>query len=141
MGSKFSVSRMRKELAAQTMTSVTLSSDSIFQSGLILANVGTLAASGSSVSSSAQIADHVTIVTAADGTKGVQLPTATIGEVYVVSNAVVNQTLRLYPSTGSAFNALTANTPLLLTGSQGAICVYASSSAGDKWAVIWGGAN
>lgn len=141
MGSKFSVSRMRKELERQTMTSVNLSSDSTFQAGLILANVGTLAASGSSVSSSAQIVDHVTIVTAADGTKGVQLPLATNGEVYVVANAVVNQTLRLYPSTGSAFNALTANTPLLLTGSQGAVCVYASSSAGDKWAVAWGGAS
>ena len=134
MGSKFSVSRMRKELAASTMTSVSATE-------FVLPDVGTLAASGSSVSSSAAIVNHVTMVTAADGTKGVQLPTATIGEVYVVSNAVVNQTLKLYPSTGSAFNALTANTPLLLTGSQAAICVYASSSAGDKWALVWGGAS
>ncbi len=139
MGSKFSVSRMRKELAAQTMTSVTVSADSTFQSGLVLSDVGTLAASGSSVSSSAAIASHVTMVTAADGTKGVQLPAATNGEVYVVGNVVSNQTLKLYPSTGSAFNGFAPNASLNLTGSQGAVCVYASSSAGDKWIIAWGG--
>jgi len=139
MGSKFSVSRMRKELAAQAMTSVTTSGDSTVGSGFILSDVGTLAASGSSVSSSAAIVSHVTIVTAADNTKGVQLPAATNGEVYIIANAVANQTLKLYPSTGSSFNALTTDTPTLLTGSQGAVCVYASSSAGNKWALVWGG--
>jgi len=136
MGSKFSVSRMRKELAAQTMTSVTVSSDSIFQSGLVLSDVGTLAASGSSVSSSAQIVNHVTMVTAADGTKGVQLPAATIGEFYVVGNSVANQTLKLYPSTGSQFNSNAANASINITGSGGALCFYASSSAANAWIVV-----
>ena len=139
MGSKFSVSRMRKELAAQTMTSVTVSADSTFQSGLVLADVGTVAASGSTAQDPAAIVKHVTMVTAADGSKGVQLPIATIGEVYVVGNVVSNQTLKLYPSTGSAFNGFAPNAALSLTGSQGAVCVYASSSAGDKWVVAWGG--
>jgi len=139
MGSKFSVSRMRKELAAQTMTSVTVSSDSTFQSGLVLADVGTVAAIGSTAQDPAAITKHVTMVTAADGTKGVQLPAATIGEVYVVGNVVANQTLKLYPSTGSSFNGFAPNVALNLTGSQGAVCVYASSSVGNKWIVAWGG--
>jgi hypothetical protein len=136
MGSKFSVSRMRKELAAQTMTSVTVSSDSIFQSGLVLSDVGTLAASGSSVSNSAQIVNHITFVTAADGTKGVQLPAATIGEFYMIGNSVANQTLKLYPSTGSQFNGSPANQSINLTGSAGALCFYASSSAANAWVVV-----
>jgi len=136
MGSKFSVSRMKKELAAQTMTSVTVSSDSIFQSGLVLSDVGALAALGSSVSSSAQIVNHITFVTAADGIKGVQLPTATIGEIYAVGNSVANQTLKLYPSTGSQFNGSSANQPINLTGSAGALCFYASSSAANAWVVV-----
>ena len=136
MGSKFSVSRMRKELAAQTMTSVTVSTD-----GFVLADVGTLAASGSSVSSSAAIVNHVTMVTAADGTKGVQLPAATNGEVYYVGNILSNQTLKLYPSTGSQFNGFAPNASINLTGSQGAVCVYASSSAANAWIVAWGGAS
>ena len=40
MGSKFSVSRMRKELERQTMTSVVTSGDSTVGSGLILSDVG-----------------------------------------------------------------------------------------------------
>lgn len=140
MGSKFSVARMRKELAQQTMTSVTVSSDSTFQSGLVLSDVGTLAASGSSVSSSAAIVNHVTMVTAADGTKGVQLPAATIGEVYVVANVVSNQALRLYPSTGSQFNGTAQNASVTISGSTAAICIYASSSAANAWALVYGGA-
>jgi len=136
MGSKFSVSRMRKERAAQTMTSVTVSSDSLFQSGLVLSDVGTLAASGSSVSSSAQIVNHITFVTAADGTKGVQLPAATIGEFYIIGNSVANQTLKLYPSTGSQFNGSPPNQSINLTGSAGALCFYASSSAANAWVVV-----
>ena len=127
---------MRKDLAAQTMTSVTVSSDSIFQSGLVLSDVGTLVAAGSSVSSSAQIVNHITFVTAADGTKGVQLPAATIGEFYIIGNSVANQTLKLYPSTGSQFNGSPANQSINLTGSAGALCFYASSSAANAWVVV-----
>ena len=141
MGSKFSVARMRKELAAQTMTSVTVSSDSVFRSGLILSDVGTVAADGNSALNPVVLTNHVNMVTAADGTKGVQLPSATNGEIYVVANTVANQTLKLYPSTGSYFNGLGQNIAVSLTGSQGALCVYASSSIGDKWAVVWGGAS
>lgn len=139
MGSKFSVARMRKELAAQTMTSVTTSGDASIGSGFVLSDIGTLAASGSSVSSSAAIVNHVTMVSAADGTKGVQLPEATNGEVYIVGNIVSNQSLKLYPSTGSQFNGFAPNAALVLTGSQGAVCVYASSSAANAWIVAWGG--
>ena len=136
MGSKFSVSRMKKELAAQTMTSVTVSSDSTFQSGLILSDVGTLAAAGSTAQNPATIVNHITMVTGADNTKGVQLPTATIGEVYAVGNSVSNQTLKLYPSTGSQFNGSPANQSINLTGSAGALCFYASSSAANAWIVV-----
>lgn len=141
MGSKFSVARMRKELANQTMTSVTLSSDSIFRSGIVLSDVGTVAADGNSALNPIPIVNHVSIVTSANGTKGVQLPAATNGEVYVVANAVSNQTLKLYPSTGSYFNGFGQDIAVSLTGSQGALCVYASSSVGDKWAIVWGGAS
>ena len=141
MGSKFSVARMRKELAAQTMTTVTTSGD-VLAGGFSLYDVGTLAASGSTQATAATIVNHVTMVTAADGTKGVVLPLAvTNGEFYAIGNAVANQALKLYPSTGSYFNGLGQNIAVSLTGSQGALCVYASSSIGDKWAVVWGGAS
>jgi hypothetical protein len=134
MGSKFSLSRMRKELAASTMTTVTTTE-------FILPDVGTLAASGSSVSSSAAIANHVTMVTAADGIKGVQLPSASNGEVYIVANVVSNQALKLYPSTGSQFNGTPPNASVVISGSTAAFCIYASSSAANAWALVYGGAS
>ena len=136
MGSKFSVARMRKELAAQTMTTVTTSGD-VLAGGFSLYDVGTLAASGSTQATAATIVNHVTMVTAADGTKGVVLPLAvTNGEFYAVGNAVANQTLKLYPSTGSAINGAGVDASINITGSGAALCFYASSSAGNKWLVI-----
>ena len=136
MGSKFSVSRMKKELAAQTMTTVTTSGD-ISAGGFSLYDVGTLAATGTSVSSSAQIVNHVTMVTDANSAKGVQLPTAvTNGEFYVVGNILSNQILKLYPSTGSQFNGFPANQAINITGSAAALCFYVSSSAANAWIVV-----
>jgi hypothetical protein len=136
MGSKFSVARMRKELAAQTMTTVTTSGD-ILAGGFSLYDVGTIAASGSSQATAQAIVNHVTMVSAADGTKGVVLPIAvTNGEFYAVGNTVANQTLKLYPSTGSAINAGALDASINVTGSGAALCFYASSSLGAKWLVI-----
>jgi hypothetical protein len=136
MGSKFSVARMRKELAAQTMTTVTTSGD-ILAGGFSLYDVGTIAASGSSQATAQAIVNHVTMVSAADGTRGVVLPVAvTNGEFYAVGNTVVNQTLKLYPSTGSAINAGALDASINVTGSGAALCFYASSSLGAKWLVI-----
>ena len=136
MGSKFSTSRMKKELAAQTMTTVTTSGD-ISAGGFSLYDVGTLAATGTSVSSSAQIVNHVTMVTEANSARGVQLPTAvTNGEFYVVGNILSNQILKLYPSTGSQFNGFPANQAINITGSAAALCFYASSSAANAWIVV-----
>ena len=136
MGSKFSVARMRKELAAQTMTTVTTSGD-ILAGGFSLYDVGTLAAAGNAQSNAATIVNHVTMVSAADGTKGVVLPVAvTNGEFYAVGNTVANQTLKLYPSTGSAINAGALDASINVTGSGAALCFYASSSLGAKWLVI-----
>ena len=136
MGSKFSVARMRKELAAQTMTTVTTSGD-ILAGGFSLYDVGALVATGSSQATAATIVSHVTMVSAADGTKGVVLPVAvTNGEFYAVGNTVANQTLKLYPSTGSAINAGALDASINVTGSGAALCFYASSSLGAKWLVI-----
>jgi len=137
MGSKFSVSRMRKELAAQTMTSVTVSSDSIFQSGLVLSDIGTLTAAGSSQADAATIVNHVTAVGSANGTRGVKLPVAaTNGELYVIGNFKNDQTLKLYPSTGSQFNGNAPDQSINITGSGAALCFYASSSAANAWIVV-----
>ena len=136
MGSKFSVSIMRKELAAQTMTTVTTSGD-ILAGGFSLYDVGSLSASGSTQADAATITNHVTAVASANGTRGVKLPVAvTNGEFYVVGNMKADQTLKLYPSTGSQFNGNAIDQVINITGSGAALCFYASSSVANAWIVI-----
>ena len=132
MGSKFSVARMRKELAAQTMTAVTTSGDSTVGSGLILSDVGVLTGSGTTVADAAAITKHVTAVSGA-ANSGVYLPLlATTGENYIVSVETTNN-IRLYATGSELLNGVAGATGILLSGSTGAVAV---KSGGATWAVI-----
>jgi len=136
MGSKFSVSRMRKELAAQTMTTVTTSGD-VLAGGFSLYDVGALTAVGTTKDDAGIIVNHVTMVNGSNNNAGVKLPTAvTNGEFYAVGNIVAVSALKLYPSTGSAINGQPVDQHINITGSGAALCFYASSSLGARWLVI-----
>jgi hypothetical protein len=133
MGSKFSVSRMKKELERQTMTSVTTSGDSTVGSGLILSDVGVLTGSGTTVSDAAAIIKHVTAVSGA-ANSGIYLPLlATTGENYIVSVETTNN-LKLYATGSEKLNGVAGATGLLLSGSTGALCV---KSGDASWAVVY----
>lgn len=130
MGSKFSVARMRKELAAQTMTTITTSGDSTVGSGFVLSDVGSLTVSGTTVADAAAIANHVTLFTGSAGA-GMYLPLgATTGEVYVLA-ANTSNGVKLYATGSETINGVAGSTALVLTGS--AICIKGSSTA---WGVI-----
>jgi len=135
MGSKFSVARMRKELAAQTMTSVTTSGDTIVGSGLVLSDVAAanLNAAGSDVNAATAIVSHVTNVSGTTD-QGVKLPnSATSGEVYVLSNVGVQQ-LKVYATGSDTINGLASTNGLILSASTGAVAVKAGST---NWAFIY----
>lgn len=70
--------------------------------------VGTVAAAGNAQGNAGAITGDFCVVTAADGTKGVVLPTATIGRRVTVKNNA-NAVLKVYPATGGAINAIAAN--------------------------------
>jgi hypothetical protein len=134
MAGKLSVARMKALLSGNSMTSVSTSGDSTVGSGLVLSDIGTVAAAGGpTIADAAAITTHVTIVTAADGTKGVKLPTgATTGEVYVVSNSAA-AALKIYAA-DETLNGVTAGTALTIAANKGAICV---KSGAATWAVIF----
>jgi hypothetical protein len=68
----------------------------------------------------------LTVVTAADGTKGVILPTAVAGGiVYIKSTAGI---LKVYPAAGGTINALTATTGAYSTAAAGVTILVASST-------------
>lgn len=70
--------------------------------------VAAVAAAGTNQGTAAALAEGLNVVSAADGTKGVRLPTAVAGMVVVVKNTVA-ATLPIYPATGAAVNAVAAN--------------------------------
>ena len=73
----------------------------------------TVAAAGDAQGNAAAITTGFTVVTAADGTKGVKLPTAVAGLMVIVKNNA-NNTLKLYPNSDDAINAIAANTELVM---------------------------
>jgi len=82
----------------------------------------TVAATGSTQSDAALIAEGFTLVSAADATKGVLLPTARAGAVCIVKNNVA-AILKIWPSTGDAVNALSANAAFSIAASTSVILV------------------
>lgn len=65
-------------------------------------------AAGSAQGDAAALSEGFNVVSGADGTTGVVLPTAAIGKRVEVKNAA-GSTLKIYPATGAAINAIAAD--------------------------------
>lgn len=87
-----------------------------------------VAAAGSVQGDAAALSDGFNKVSAADGTKGVLLPTAAPGSVVLVKNNV-NAVLKVYPKTGGTINAIAANGAI----SMAALTSAAFMSDGTGW--------
>lgn len=68
-----------------------------------------VAATGSTNADAAAVLEGLTVVTGADATKGVILPTAVPGATVEIKNGAA-AVLKVYPSAGAQINALTATT-------------------------------
>lgn len=73
-----------------------------------------VAAAGSALADAAQINAGATVVTGADGTKGVKLPaTPAAGTVVLVKNVdAANAVLKIWPDAAATINAIAANASL-----------------------------
>ena len=79
--------------------------------------VSTVAATGSAQGDAAALtARTINVVTAADGTKGVILPTAIAGLSLTVYNSVATNGLKIYPPTGGDINDGTTNAAITIEG-------------------------
>jgi hypothetical protein len=99
-------------------------------------NVETVAAAGTVIGNAAAIGSAVglSIVTGADDTKGVVLPTTARGKVvYVYSNQATNG-LKVYPPVNSSINGGSANAAVVIEGKTMAIFVGTSET---NWAAIY----
>lgn len=90
-------------------------------------------AAGSAQGDAAQLYHGFNVVTGADGTKGVILPTAVPGMI-VYLKGVTSAVLKVYPKTGGAINAVAANGALsLTTGVMPSIFIASSTT---QWYTI-----
>ena len=84
---------------------------SIGASGLMAMKTATVVALGTDQTNAAPVATGFTLVTAADATVGVILPTAVAGDMCIIKNADAdNAVLKVWPFAGDAINALTHTT-------------------------------
>jgi hypothetical protein len=92
-------------------------------------SVSTVAATGSAQTDAAAVGTGFTLVTGADATKGVILPAAEAGLFLVIKNAdAANAVLKVYPASGDAINALSANASYNMAAKTSVILVAYDST-------------
>ena len=95
--------------------------------------VSAVTAAGSVIGDAAQLSQGLNVVTGADGTKGVILPTAVPG-MQVIVKGVTAGVLKVWPKTGATINALSASAAMsLASGATPAIFV---ASTATQWYTI-----
>jgi uncharacterized membrane protein len=95
--------------------------------GAVRIPVAAVAALGSTQTDAAALAEGLNVVSAADGTKGVRLPTAVAGAVVIVKNTAAGA-LKIYPATGGAINAVAANGAYSITNLTSTLLVASSAT-------------
>jgi hypothetical protein len=106
--------------ALQAVTATTIT-------GAIRLPVAAVAAAGSTQGDAAALAEGINVVSAADGSKGVILPTAVAGMVIIVKNTAAGA-LKIYPATGGAINAVAANGAYSITNLTSSLLVASSTT-------------
>ena len=95
---------------------------SLSSAGLLSMDSATVAATGSNQGDAAAVADGFTLVTAADGTKGVKLPVAAAGGLCVLKNNAANL-LKVYPNTDDKIDDGSANAAITVSAERAVVLV------------------
>ena len=91
--------------------------------------VATVAAAGSTQGNAAQVYEGFNVVTGPDDTKGVVLPTAVAGMVVYIKVGD-GADLKVYPATGAAINALSANAAITVVDD---VCFALVATSATQW--------
>ena len=87
----------------------------------------TVAAAGSTQANAAAVSDGFTLVSAADGTKGVVLPAAVAGRTVILKNNA-NAVLKVWPASGDAVNAIAVDSNYVLAAYTSSLLVAYDST-------------
>jgi hypothetical protein len=98
-----------------------VSASDITTTGGLYLKSATVAAAGSTQANAAAVSDGFTLVSAADGTKGVVLPAAIAGRTVILKNNAA-AVLKVWPASGDAINAIAADSNFTMTNLTA--CMY-----------------
>jgi hypothetical protein len=121
-----------KTLTSPTITAGTATNTTVVDPTLTV-DFQSLAAAGNAIGNAGAItvkSGGIVFVTAADATKGVQLPVAAEGALVVIKNSdAANAVLKVYPQVNSTINALSANTAISMAANTAASFYGVSATA------------
>jgi hypothetical protein len=120
--------------ASGAFTTLTASGSSTLSGKLNLTDIGTVAAAGSAQGDATALTAMITHVTASDGAKGVVLPTAVAGKIFIVYDTVATSGLNIYPASGDDINDGTTDVAITIEGKTMAIFVALDATT---WAAIY----
>ena len=104
-----------------------VSASDITTTGGLYLKSATVAAAGSTQANAAAVSDGFTLVSGADGTKGVLLPAAVAGRTVILKNNA-NAVLKVWPASGDAVNAIAADSNYVLAAYTSSLLVAYDST-------------
>ena len=99
-----------------------VSASDITTTGGLYLKTATVAATGSTQANAAAVSDGFTLVSAADGTKGVVLPAAVAGRTVILKNGAA-AILKVWPASGDGINAIAVDSNYVLAANTSSLLV------------------
>lgn len=112
------------------VTGATIFTGPVTKTGGERVKVTAVTAAGSAQGDAAALSEGLNVVTGADGTKGVILPTAEAGMIVYIKGDTAG-VLKVYPAAGAAINAVSANGAMSFA--SGKIPAILIASTATQW--------
>lgn len=115
-------------ISGGTISSATsVSASDITTTGGLYLKSATVAATGSTQANAAAVSDGFTLVSAADGTKGIVLPAAIAGRTVILKNGAA-AILKVWPAVGDAINAIAVDSNYVLAANTSSLLIAYDST-------------
>lgn len=108
--------------SATSVSATSVSAGDLTTTGGLYLKTATVAATGSTQTDAASVSDGLTLVTAADGTKGVKLPVAVAGRTVILKNGAA-AILKVWPASGDGINAITVDSNYVLAANTSSLLI------------------
>ena len=113
--------------SATSVSATSISAGDITTTGGLYLKTATVAATGSTQTDAASVSDGLTLVTAADGTKGIKLPAAVAGRTVILKNGAA-AILKVWPASGDGINAIAVDSNYVLAANTSSLLVAYDST-------------